>query len=218
MEYTTNYNLKKPGDQDNVLVDDLNENMDTVDATMKKLSDGKANLDPDTGKVPDNELPDDLFLKLIGGTTDRAIAMGGSPVSGLVDPVADDHAARKGYVDAQVDTRVRIFSVPWIGTGTVGSDNPTSITFPFAPKLVFWPENWDGSYGQYRNIIAATQVTTEYAPQVWFTGSWSTGRDYIKCKRDESGKTFSWYSTAYQGTAAGQMNHSGVKYTLWAIA
>ena len=62
MEYTPNYNLKKPGDQDNVLVGDLNENMDTVDATMKALSDGKANLEPGTGKVPDNGLPGPLFL------------------------------------------------------------------------------------------------------------------------------------------------------------
>lgn len=152
MEYTPNYNLKKPGDQDNVLVGDLNENMDTVDATMKKISDGKANLDPDTGKVPDEELPDDLFLKLIGGTMKGAIAMGGSPVSGLVDPVADDHAARKSYVDKTVE-EFRTYVDGYFPKGAVleytGTGTTTlTLTVPFQPKaLLHWNSGtWGGFF------------------------------------------------------------------------
>ena len=136
MEYTTNYNLKKPGDQDNVLVGDLNENMDTVDGAMKELSDGKANLDPDTGKVPEDELPE--FLKLIGGTMKGVIAMDGFPVSGLVDPAAADHAARKAYVDAQVATRARLVTGSYQGNG----QNTMTLTLGFQPKVVIiWLAN-----------------------------------------------------------------------------
>lgn len=131
MEYTPNYNLKKPGDQDNVLVGDLNENMDTVDATMKKLSDGKANLDPDTGKVEESELPE--FLKLIGGTMKGAIDMAGFQVSNLVDPVADDHAARKAYVDAQMATKARLKTGSYVGNGST----TLNVTVGFKPAFVF---------------------------------------------------------------------------------
>lgn len=128
MEYTPNYNLKKPGDQDNVLVGDLNENMDTVDATMKALSDGKANLDPDTGKVEESELPE--FLKLIGGTMKGAINMAGFPVSGLVDPTEDDQAVRKGYVDKEVATKVMMKTGTYIGNG----NSSLSIEIGFKPS------------------------------------------------------------------------------------
>lgn len=131
MEYTTNYNLKKPGDQDNVLVGDLNENMDTVDATMKALSDGKANLDPDTGKVEESELPE--FLKLIGGTMKGAIQMANFLVRGLPDPKEDGDAARKAYVDAQVATRARLVTGSYQGN----QQNLLILTFGFRPKTVF---------------------------------------------------------------------------------
>lgn len=133
MEYTTNYKLKKPGDQDNVLVGDLNENMDTMDATMKELSDGKANLDPDTGKVEESELPE--FLKLIGGTMKGSINMAGFPVSGLVDPVAGDHAARKAYIDALVATKAQLKTGSYVGNG----QSTVTVAIGFYPKVVvFW--------------------------------------------------------------------------------
>lgn len=37
MEFTQNYQLRKPGDADNVLVGDLNFNMDTLDDVIKKM-------------------------------------------------------------------------------------------------------------------------------------------------------------------------------------
>lgn len=146
MEYTKNYNLKKPGDQDNVLVGDLNENMDTVDATMKALSDGKANLDPDTGKVEESELPE--FLKLIGGTMKGAINMAGFPVSGLVDPAADDYAARKAYVDAQVATKARMKTGSYVGNGS----NTLNVTVGFKPGFVFVfcaSQDWSGTMDNF---------------------------------------------------------------------
>ena len=40
MKYTTNYNLKKPDDNDNVLISDLNGNADAVDAALHALDEG----------------------------------------------------------------------------------------------------------------------------------------------------------------------------------
>lgn len=40
MKYTTNYNLKKPDDNDNVLIEDLNGNADAVDAALHALDEG----------------------------------------------------------------------------------------------------------------------------------------------------------------------------------
>lgn len=43
MKWTPNYNLNKPEQTDYINVDDLNENMDTLDEELKKVSDDLAN-------------------------------------------------------------------------------------------------------------------------------------------------------------------------------
>ena len=40
MNYTTNYNLKKPDENDNVLIEDLNGNADAVDTALHALDEG----------------------------------------------------------------------------------------------------------------------------------------------------------------------------------
>lgn len=48
MEQTTNYNLKKPADNENADIADINENMDILDTTIKEISE----------KANEKELPD----------------------------------------------------------------------------------------------------------------------------------------------------------------
>lgn len=48
MEQTTNYNLKKPADNENADITDINENMDILDTTIKEISE----------KANEKELPD----------------------------------------------------------------------------------------------------------------------------------------------------------------
>ena len=43
MNYTTNYNMNKPEITDSVDIDDLNDNFDTIDTTLKSLEDDKLN-------------------------------------------------------------------------------------------------------------------------------------------------------------------------------
>ena len=45
MTYTTNYNLKKPGDDDNLLVSASNDNMDVLDEVIKDIEDTTLNVD-----------------------------------------------------------------------------------------------------------------------------------------------------------------------------
>lgn len=73
MKFTENYKFKKPEDEDFILVADLNFNADKVDKLIKKINDsikelsdmgildlldGKADLDPNTGKVKATQLPE----------------------------------------------------------------------------------------------------------------------------------------------------------------
>ena len=62
-EYTQNYNLIKPAQEDFYNVDDQNRNMDKIDAALKAHDDalsGKADLGED-GKVKPEQLPDSTF-------------------------------------------------------------------------------------------------------------------------------------------------------------
>lgn len=56
MEHTPNLNLKKPGLTDNILISDINENMDVLDAAVNELQQG-------TKEIPDLETED----KTLGG-------------------------------------------------------------------------------------------------------------------------------------------------------
>lgn len=51
MEHTPNLGLKKPGSTDNVLITDINENMDFLDAAISELKEG-------TASIPDLETVD----------------------------------------------------------------------------------------------------------------------------------------------------------------
>ena len=48
VQYTSNYNLKKPEGTDIVNIDDLNENADIIDQKLKELKDGVYNAPPDS--------------------------------------------------------------------------------------------------------------------------------------------------------------------------
>lgn len=56
MEHTPNLGLKKPGLTDNILISDINENMDVLDAAVDELQRG-------TKEIPDLETED----KTLGG-------------------------------------------------------------------------------------------------------------------------------------------------------
>lgn len=56
MKYTTNYNLKKPDDNDNVLISDLNGNADAVDAALHALDEGLKGAQGSLAAAPEKQI------------------------------------------------------------------------------------------------------------------------------------------------------------------
>ncbi len=68
--YTTNYNLKKPAENDFILVGDFNDNADIIDAELKKRP-----VVDDDGKLPESLLPDLAATYEPKGAADSAVSV-----------------------------------------------------------------------------------------------------------------------------------------------
>lgn len=66
MEHTPNLGLKKPGLTDNVLITDINENMDVLDAAVNELQKG-------TKEIPDLETEDKTMSGAINEVKNEVI-------------------------------------------------------------------------------------------------------------------------------------------------
>ena len=104
----------------------------------------------------------------------------------------------------------------YIGTGTYGENNPNTLTFNFAPKLLWFVAYYDSSENQVKqcggyNILSSDALTTSMN-KYEFTGSYSHA-DYGYASKSSDGKTFSWYNTAGYDQ---QFNTQGRKY-YWLI-
>ena len=144
---------------------------------------------------------EDNYLPLIGGTMTGDLFLNRDPDSFL-------QAATKNYVDMK---DLKLYSGQYTGTGTYGKNNPTSITFPFAPSIFFFPNQikyprYNVFYGML--AISTFSLSTDYI-DVRTPGS-STS---IYMKKSSDGKTITWYSVESDD----QMNESGIVYYYSAI-
>lgn len=98
--------------------------------------------------------------------------------------------------------------VSYVGTGTYGKDNPCSLTFDFAPKLISVSGYYKSNSLLY-GMILYPQTGYGITLQPSYSGGGFFGR--ITCKT--SGKTVSWYADE----AGYQLNLAGVTYTAVAI-
>ena len=96
----------------------------------------------------------------------------------------------------------KIATGSYTGTGTYGSSNPNSLTFPFTPKIVFLGQATSLSFSEffYGLTIASTRIASSTGGGLYLT--WS-------------GSSVSWY-TPNPG-ASYQFNTSGYVYTWIAI-
>ena len=88
-EYTTNYDLVKPAQEDFYNVDDQNRNMDKIDAALKAHDDslaGKADLGDD-GKVKPEQLPDSTF----------------DPTQDIEDAIEEHNTSETAHADIRED-------------------------------------------------------------------------------------------------------------------
>lgn len=103
-----------------------------------------------------------------------------------------------------------VFFVSYVGTGKYDVNNPCSVTFPVAPKVVFW-FNYDldvTTASNDSNLVVFRQGATSLN-----TGNSSTYTNPATWSND--GKTVSWYNTVGAGN---QWNLSGKEYLMVALA
>lgn len=99
--YTENYNLKKPGENDNALISDINENMDTIDGELKKR------IAYSGGKLPTDAVPI-LYKELARFTTDGTFAPSDHrTIDGRYDIVLQGGGGSGAYASEA--------NVPWAG-------------------------------------------------------------------------------------------------------
>jgi hypothetical protein len=104
------------------------------------------------------------------------------------------------------------------GTGSYGWNNPNTLTFDFAPKLV-----WIGFYNSSgsTNIMPISNASNmEFMTSFIFTSALTTdflsfgGNGYQYFKKSADGKTVSWYGN---NNATNHMNNTNFTYYYIAI-
>lgn len=111
--------------------------------------------------------------------------------------------------------RLPIATGSYVGTGTHGSANPNSISFPFNPKVVFisCAENVNAAFQAVMPIIRDCATA-----RIHFRVDASSDRCYSDCIYLTWGeKTLSWYASNTTYKESMQLNVSGVTYRYVAI-
>lgn len=158
----------------------------------------------------------DSTAALLGGNSNMVPDEAFVALKNLIDGISSPDKIGAG--------QVQVFS--YAGTGRNGPDNPTSITFGFAPKcVVFLMKKTD--HGVFKNmsfllsnssyggsIVEITDLlTTSFAIKRGFGFTGYNGTYYGK--KSEDGKTISWYNTE---SATDQFNGSNETYYGVALA
>ena len=115
----------------------------------------------------------------------------------------------KEYVEGLLAGMPKVYAGTYIGTGTYGPGCPTSITFPFTPKLVLL---W------WMDCTAAGREDTSYATFLWnYTTRMQFG-GYASNNVSYSGNTMAVVGSgsAYDSPQA-QFNENGYNYHYLAI-
>lgn len=151
-----------------------------------------------------------------------------------VDAVPDDvFALLKTLVDnaqSSADSKVKIQTGSYVGTGTHGEDSPCSLTFNFVPKVVYIIQSekisvsanrgYDHIYPHFIQLVSkATSGVGTYAKYNTQDDKYIGDSQLVLCSFKD--KTVSWYSclsaTQYVMYAINQMNDSGTTYYYIAI-
>lgn len=119
--------------------------------------------------------------------------------------------------------KARVQVVSYVGTGTYGKNNPCSLTFDFAPKVVrllggissggnftvcvIYPMNTN--YGIHSAILFTKALTTTYKARLGFSENNYTAS---YCKISQDGKTVTWYNNGDD-----QINTAGYTYYFLAL-
>ena len=100
----------------------------------------------------------------------------------------------------------QVYTGSYVGTGTSGQNNPTTLTFPFEPKLVFVAD-------QQTNTVINRVYSFAFIRGMRYGLSYGTSQTN-PLTLNWSGNTFSFYAA---NNAAQQLNQSGTTYNYVAI-
>ena len=113
------------------------------------------------------------------------------------------------------DNGLLLYTGQYTGTGTHGSSNPTSVTFPFEVIALVTPQCFlSGLQTQFSTIVPlmlANNLTNDYKTIYYYPDS---GPEQLKMKISTDKKTISWYSSSNEWN---QMNVSNYIYNFAAI-
>ena len=143
---------------------------------------------------------------------DATAALYGLDATAVPDEVLVTARSLISTAQDTADSKCRIVSGSYTGTGTYGSDNKNSLTFDGAPKLLIVSSTVSSAYGGSRTY---PQLVFVYGQSGSIASLITNGSDiFASATVSRSGNTVSWYSA---DAAAQQLNVSGTTYNYIAI-
>ena len=143
---------------------------------------------------------------------DATAALYGLDATAVPDEVLVEARSLISTAQSTADSKCKIVSGSYTGTGTYGSDNKNSLTFDGTPKLLIVSSTVSSAYGGSRTY---PQLIFVYGESGSIASLITNGSDvFASATVSRSGDTVSWYSA---DGAAQQLNVSGTKYYYIAI-
>lgn len=143
---------------------------------------------------------------------DDTAALYGLDATAVPDEVLAAARSLISTAQSTADSKCKIVSGSYTGTGTYGSNNKNSLTFDGKPKLLIVSSTVSSAYGGRRTY---PQLIFVYGESGSIASLITSGSEvFSSAKVSGSGNTVSWYSA---DAAAQQLNVSSTKYYYIAI-
>ena len=141
-----------------------------------------------------NEDIANAYLKLAGGTMTGDLFLNADPTSAL-------QAATKHYIDSNY---MKLSIGSYVGTGTYGKKNPTTVTFPFPIKFFRFP---NGQKIKESTIAIMDELPTDFPRSPYYNVA--AGSKSLFAKKSADNKSIAWYS---EDSSIDQLNDSNRTY------
>lgn len=151
--------------------------------------------------------------------TDALCTALGLPTTATPTQAMDKMRTMLNSVQSLANGKAQVSIVSYVGTGKSGVTYPSTITFPFAPKIIIHLGDIESSLWLSSEGINSTNkiiwlpteiITTEYMVSKGFSRS----ENNTLGKKSVDGRTFSWYSTL-EGTGGAVQQYNRSQYTYY---